>query len=233
MGRGDRTAIIRAVQTPLGFFTLLALVLEAILAFLVTRVTGTDLTIIVIGFVLLPFVLIGAVIWSYPRALAVERDQDPRNRDYDVFVASVLAGFDNDERLLAERETALAVVGALEKYCNYRVYYAGRNVQSQKDFDRTEIGAKQDIEALRNSRHFIMLYPERLTSSVLFEAGYAYQRCATSTYLVHKKEDLPYLMQRLPEVHATFLRTLTYDSADDIVQMIRDRQKDLFDFPKK
>jgi hypothetical protein len=233
VGARDRTSIIEAVRTPLGFFTLAVLIAEVCLVLLIPRVEGPNLTIIVVGVVLLPFVLVAAVTWQYPKtagALA-EKDRDTRKRKYDVFVASVLAGFEDDARLAAERKTALAVVRALEQECRFSVYYAGRDVESKKDFDGSEIGAREDIEALRDSRHFIMIYPERLTSSVLFEAGYAYQRCETSTYFVRRTDDLPYLMRRLPEVHSTFLRTLHYETADDIVRVIKTRRKELFSFP--
>jgi hypothetical protein len=75
--------------------------------------------------------------------------------------------------------TALDIATALEQEYRFTVYYAGHDVRSTKDFDASQVGARED---LRHSRHFIMLFPQKVTSSVLFEAGYAFQRCETSSY---------------------------------------------------
>jgi hypothetical protein len=227
MADSGRALIIQQVRTPIAFFTLVVLVTEAILAALAVRVTGLNLTLLLVGMILLLFALVLAVVLTRHTRAALE-DADVTKRKYDVFLASVLAGFDDDTRLLTERKAALAIATTLEQECRFTVYYAGRDVRSTKDFDASHLGAKEDLEALRDSRHFIMLFPQKVTSSVLFEAGYAFQRCETSTYFVHNRNDLPYLMRRLPEVHSSFVRILTYEDAADVIRLIKTRREQLF-----
>lgn len=148
-------------------------------------------------------------------------------RKYDVFLSSVLAGFSNDSRLLQEKQVALAVKTCLEQECKFTVYYAGGDVQSAADFDRSHLGAKQDIAALHDSRYFLLLYPERVTSSVLFEAGFALNHCDASIYFVRDNNDLPYLMRRLPEAVAG-VKTCTYRETEDILKVLRRHRHDLF-----
>ncbi len=54
----SRVNIIRAVQTPLGFFTLLVLVAEVILGLLAGKASGSDFTILVVSMVSLLFLLV-------------------------------------------------------------------------------------------------------------------------------------------------------------------------------
>jgi len=76
-----RVQIIRAVQTPLGFFTLLVLVVEVILGVLTSKATGIDFTILVLGMVGLLFVLVlivARVIQKNPEALTGGRRKEPK-----------------------------------------------------------------------------------------------------------------------------------------------------------
>jgi hypothetical protein len=232
-------SIIRSVQTPLGFSALVVLVIESILGGLAVRATGRDFTILLVGMLATVLLLVVAVFWTAgsgaaslaskvpPQPGISVRPTPPSTRKYDVFLSSVLAGFADDARLLKEKELALAVSKCLEQECGFTVYYAGRDVQSSHDFDGSHIGAKRDIDALRDSRYFLMLYPERVTSSVLFEAGFALSHCEASIYFVKDPRDLPYLMRRLPEAFAE-LKTFTYQDAEGILKVVKHHRQDLF-----
>lgn len=56
-----RVEIIRAVQTPLGFFTLVVLIVEVILGLLASRATGWDFSFLLGSMVVLVFVLVLSV----------------------------------------------------------------------------------------------------------------------------------------------------------------------------
>jgi hypothetical protein len=164
-GVSGRASIIRSVQTPLGFLSLLVLVVEVILGGLAIRATGTDFTILVAGMLAILFASLVAVLVIARRSSATPfavpaRTPDRPARKYDVFLSSVLAGFADDSRLREEKQTALAIERCLVE-CGFSVYYAGKNVKSRADFDTSHLGAKQDISALKDSRYFILLYPER------------------------------------------------------------------------
>lgn len=223
----DRKSIIASVQTPLGLFALVVLVGEAILVAIAVRATGNDVTILILGILIVLFsvvVAVGLMARGKPHEASKNGDW---NRKYDVFLSSVLAGFGNDARLLGEKNVAMQIVRCLEQECKFSIYYAGREVSSAKDFDHSHIGARKDLQALRDSKYFLMLYPERVTSSVLFEAGFALDHCKSSIYLVRNKDDLPYLMRRLPEIYPS-LRTFTFTEPKEILDMIKTHREDLF-----
>jgi nucleoside 2-deoxyribosyltransferase len=78
------------------------------------------------------------------------------------------------------------------------------------------------MEVLQNSGSFVMLYPQKLTSSALFEAGYALALGRPSLFFVRDEKDLPYLMQRLPEAftHVSILDSREWRSYDDIARLV-------------
>jgi hypothetical protein len=232
-GDSGWASIIRSVQTPLGFFALVVLVGEAILGALAVRATGRDFTLLVAGMLVILVLLILSVFLTarndsaVTHAVASHSPRRPTTRKYDVFLSSVLAGFAGDARLLQEKRTALAIVKCLEQDCGFVVYYAGRDVQSVNDFDGSHLGAKRDIAALSDSRYFVLLYPERVTSSVLFETGFALNHCEASIDFVRDRQHLPYLMRRLPEA-VPGVRTFTYEDAEGILRVLKRHRRDLF-----
>jgi hypothetical protein len=224
----SRVSIIQSVQTPLGFFTLVVLVAEVILGGLATQAAGVDFTLLIVGMLGLLFALIWAVLRLAKGAPAAHRS--PARKRYDVFLSSVLAGFSDDARLLVEKKSAMAIAGTLERECHFTVYYAGREVNSLDDFDGSQIGPSDDLEALRGSRYFLMLYPARITSSVLFEAGLALEYCESSLYVVRNNDDLPYLMRRLPETNPQ-VRIIIARTTESVQRLIQRHREKLFDRP--
>ena len=57
------------------------------------------------------------------------------------------------------------------------------------------MAAEKDIEALRRSRNFMMIYPHAAVTSCLLEAGYALIADMPSFYFVRNTDDLPYMMR--------------------------------------
>lgn len=53
------------------------------------------------------------------------------------------------------------------------MFYAGVDIGSVNDFEVANISARDDFQALANSKYFILLYPRPLPSSVLVEVGAA------------------------------------------------------------
>lgn len=97
-----RVAIIEAVKRPLGFFTLVVLVGEVILGGLATRAAGSDFTLLIVGMLALLFALV-IVVFRLAKSGEQPVAPAPKSRRYDVFLSSVLAGYEDDERLLAEK----------------------------------------------------------------------------------------------------------------------------------
>ena len=78
-----RVDIIRAVRTPLGFFTLAMLVVEAILLVAVQFSEGQDRTYLIAGFVALPILLVvvvGLIAFFRPQSLIVSEGLEEKKR---------------------------------------------------------------------------------------------------------------------------------------------------------
>ena len=91
---------LKEIRTPLAFLSLIVLVAEAVLLYLMKKATGSDLTILLVGCVLLPFAclltmyLMSRQPGGLDGALAVREDiQAPSGKAYDLFVSAPMAAF--------------------------------------------------------------------------------------------------------------------------------------------
>jgi len=98
---------------------------------------------------------------------------------FDVFVSAPMAAYESDAEVKADHDRIGPVVAYLEDQLSLSVFWAGRNIRSKADFDAPDISATKDVEALLDSKFFLLLYPARIASSVLFEAGIALRSCLT------------------------------------------------------
>lgn len=126
-----------------------------------------------------------------------ERIEIALNRyKYDVFVAAAMAGHNGDAEYTENRNTVLAMIEVLKQRCGFdSVFYAGMNMATMEDFDPEELALRKDMAALRESRYFILFYPKKIVSSVIYEAGWALILGKPSIYIVGDDQDLPFLMQ--------------------------------------
>lgn len=77
-GDKSRVSIIQSVQTPLGFFTLVVLITEAILGILASKASGQDFTILVISMCVFMFLLVSVVAYisfTKPELLTTKANQ--------------------------------------------------------------------------------------------------------------------------------------------------------------
>ena len=149
-------------------------------------------------------------------------------RRTDVFLSVPMASFESDAQYQPFRADAMKVVKALRERCGLTVFCALEKIESIAQFDTYGAGAQQDIRELRQSANFVMLYPERLATSALFEAGYALALGMPCRFFVRDQHDeryqLPFLMRSLPEAfsHVSIIddtEWTTYEHlADRLVQ---------------
>lgn len=117
--------------------------------------------------------------------------------DHDVFLAMAMAGLDTEEAYRKYRDEAMAIVKWLEDYCGFRsVFYAGRDLKTKQEFEAEDVSLTEDLAALRHSKYFMLIYPEKIVSSVLLEAGLAVALGKPSVYVIRDRKNLPFLMQR-------------------------------------
>jgi len=119
-----------------------------------------------------------------------------------------------------QRSDTLDVIDLLMKHAGIKsVYYAGQGIRSVDSFEPQDVAAVVDLDAIRKSRFFLMLYPERVASSVLFEAGFALALGRPAVYLVRAEKDLPFLMQNAGNLSADYPRVKIYECADHAAQL--------------
>jgi len=119
--------------------------------------------------------------------------------EYDVFVAAAMAGHEHDAQYHESRKAVLELIEVLKAKCGCpSVFYAGTAIGSKKQFDPNALALQVDLDAMRASRNFIMYYPEKIASSVLYEAGWALMLGKPSIYIIRgdtkADEGLPFLL---------------------------------------
>jgi hypothetical protein len=104
------------------------------------------------------------------------------------------------------------------------VYFSGERYETPDDFDSWGVGTEDDLSVLRTSKNFLMVYPDRVVSSCLVEAGYAIVAGKPSSYFARSDEDLPYMLRGLIEGDPK-VRLFLYRDGEDLVSKI-DRYAD-------
>lgn len=150
---------------------------------------------------------------------------------YDVFVSSPMASFPSEAEYERHREGVVRVLDALERHCGFRVYYAGRNRPTSSSFQQPDVGARDDLAALRSSERFLLVMPLPLVTSCYVEAGYALAQNKPSVYYHHRDMELPFMLRKCAQYGSEFPRCKKYEYAviDGIVNDIETNKGSLFD----
>lgn len=230
----DRKGILAAIDTPIRLAALIVLVVESFLGILLAIARPQDTTLYVILMVvvllvtiILFFILeakkIGKGNITVPEIGNVESQQ--KEFKYDVFLATAMAGIDSEDdfsKAMGKMEELLTV---LDNECGFtRVYFAGRGMKAKKDFDNAGLSVKEDTDAIKDSRIFILVYPQKIVSSVLYEAGIALAYGKPSFYFGN---DFPFLMTQANNVFE-HIRIYPATSIDDVINDIRKNKQTLF-----
>jgi TIR domain-containing protein len=121
-----------------------------------------------------------------------------KKHTYDVFLSAPMAAYRDDAEFKSARADIKKVFDALTRDCGLKVFWAAEKIESIDAFDSADVSVSEDLLALERSRSFVLIYPQKLASSALFEAGYALALKRPSHYFVRDREDLPFLLRELP-----------------------------------
>jgi hypothetical protein len=154
---------------------------------------------------------------------------------YDVFLAAPMAGTETAEEYAAFRALCLDILADLRTHCGIRTaYFVGEKLHTREEFESMDVAAELDFDAIRQSARFLMLYPRKLVSSVLSEAGFALAEGLPSVYLVRADGDLPYLLTMaggLPHPRYPHVAVRKYATPEAISQMIANDGANFFPDP--
>jgi hypothetical protein len=245
--QAGRVSIINAVQTPLGFFTLGLLILEAGLLAISAIVPEQNRASLFWGCLILIFLTILVVgFLAFSRTeyfFGFSRSEKPlpdgssehasrykaASLDYDVFLACPMAGFEDSEEYKDFRFRVLDVKRILKALCGVeKIYFPADEIPTMREFDQSFVATKVELDALRRSKIFIMIYPAEIISSVLFEAGYALGLGKLSLHFA-KRDQLPFLLQELERLPRDFAQVRLYqsESIDDVISILRNNGREL------
>lgn len=236
----NRKGLISIITTPIQLAALIVLVVEVLLGFLLNKANPKDIPLYVIMMVGILALTIAAVfIIEAKRLKAKEADMIPvvgtvektkKTYEWDVFLAVPMAALTNDEFEKSVSKVA-ELVTVLEQECNFkRIFYASKGMKTKADFDTADISVENDVNALKGSQYFIMVYPEKIVSSVLYEAGIALALGKPSFYF-GKKENFPFLMQQANQKF-NHVKIYEADTIDIITGIIKKNKSQLFNINK-
>lgn len=151
---------------------------------------------------------------------------------YDVFISSAMAGLHTEEDYKNYRNEAIHLEKILKSKCNFKsVFYAGRDIKTKAEFEAQNISLHNDFVALVESKYFLLLYPDKIVTSAIFEAGWALALGKPSVYYVRNRHDLPFLMAQAGDASLDSKVTIyEYDGRDrgEIDHLIASHGEDLW-----
>ena len=231
----SRRGLISAISTPIQFAALIVLVVEGLLAYLLSKAATDDIFIYVtMMVVVLLLTITAAFIIEFKRIKLSEGHMIPatgdpeklKNYTWDVFLAAPMAAL-TDEDFERDLQKIKAIKTALEERCNFkRVFFAGTNMKTKSDFDTADISIGLDLDALKESEKFIMIYPDKIVSSVLVEAGIALA-LGKQSFFFGMTENFPFLLQQANQ-QFDHIKIYNSHSLDDILSIILKNANNLF-----
>ena len=141
-----------------------------------------------------------------------------------IFIASPMASV-GEEAYAKIRKDVLELKRTLEEECGFdNVYYPGQDLEGV-NWDGIEDATRYDFEQLKESEHYILIFPERATSSILVEVGYAIALSKNILIFTNGRDLLPYMLKKADKAIKKNVRIYEYVNFSEIVNcVIKDKQ---------
>lgn len=149
---------------------------------------------------------------------------------FDIFLSSPMSAFSRDTDYQYERFRMLELIDIFSNTWNAsKIYYAGEHFTSTSSFDSATLSLSHCLSALENSELFVMIYPKKIVSSVLIEAGYALSQRTKSIYFVKNIKTLPYIL-REPEGISPAPKIYIYKTFEQLKKYISENKETILNF---
>ena len=146
-----------------------------------------------------------------------EVESPKKSYTWDVFLAAPLAAL-SDESFESNLSKMKEIKAILEEECDFkRVFFAGANMKTKSDFETADVSVETDVDALKESQNFVLIYPDKIVSSVLFEAGIALALGKPSFYF-GATDNFPFLMKQANQKF-NFVKIQNVDSLDKVISI--------------
>ena len=142
-----------------------------------------------------------------------------------VFVGVPMASADDSEYpeyktcALEVKQSLLDYAGAKEVYC------PSETIPDRGKFDGYRKAIRKDFQVLKESEHYVFIYPRNINSSILVEMGYAIALSKNTTIFAKNVEELPFMLKKA-DIAISNLIIYQYSSASDIVDIIKREGED-------
>ena len=166
----------------------------------------------------------------FPSLREVAANASKRTR-HDVFISSPMFAFRDEERYKTHRMNVLRLITALNDECGFTCYYAGEERPDYDDFEASDVALSNDLQALRDSRFYVLLMPETSATSALVEAGAALILRKPSTYFVQREARLPFALEHATnagDAQLPRIKIYDYSTIDDLIRKIAVNKQGLF-----
>ena len=140
--------------------------------------------------------------------------------EWDVYLAVPMDSL--GERYAGQRPRVLQLLETLREFpeCS-RVYYAGESLPTPDDYDDEAIALRDCMAHLRRTKFFLMIYPDKLASSVILEVGIALVLRIPGVIFYREWRDLPYLLRGVRSVFPA-MHTCRYTSFANLQKLVQD-----------
>jgi hypothetical protein len=147
-----------------------------------------------------------------------------RQQRYDLFLSAPMSSFGFFDKLhwSSFRKDVADLAQAFERKCGFRRVYP----EHADHMPSVAVGIHQSLTALQRADRFVLVFPERLASGCLAEAGYALALDIPSIYFVHNEEHLPAFLTNRDNRHVRIER---FDRISQIGEMVAEQGLRLFD----
>jgi len=210
---------LKEVRTPLSFLALAICIVEGLLYTLIDRASGTNLTILIIGMILLPFAILLVFYLMFKDKVnqnTLSNLNNEKTLTYDIFISAPMAAFENDNDFKSSKASLTDVIREIKRSCGFHeVFYAGREIESSKDFAAEGLAVIENFRAVKYSKYFLLIYPKKLATSALIEFGWAMAFKKPIIILVKNREDLPFLLKQI-DAKFDHIDLFTYKTSSNI-----------------
>jgi len=110
---------------------------------------------------------------------------------------------------------------------NVDVFYVGEYWTNQNDTNHRNIMVKKNLEVLRRSDRFFLIFPEKISSGSLVELGFALSDYKSCTIFCRNKKDLPFVVQNL-NFYSSLVHFFTYTDNENLVEEVKKLGNNLF-----
>jgi hypothetical protein len=228
---GIRSNVLQSTKFSLQLAALVLLMAEVLIASLIVKLDPSNA---LFGFTLMIVVLVVGIVsllvimrqkieeaepYIIPYAGNVANASTTKYK-YDLFLASPMASLDGKDFAEVNKRVK-NIKNIIEIRYNYRVFYAGSNMKTPDDFQNANLSLREEIDALIQSEKFMMIYPEKMVSSVIAEAGMALA-LGKPSYYFGQTDNLPFLLKKAhTDMNYKHIRLYEADSIEAAEKIIK------------